>query len=100
MTTEEMTTQIADRVAHDPRWAQRAIVALYNYQTPDEQQSEMTKHNNAVGFNGVDAPLLSSFADQIIRGRTLTERQLVYAYRKLPKYAKQLARIAADKIGS
>jgi hypothetical protein len=37
--------------------------------------------------------MLTSFAKQIARGRTLSEKQLSIAHRRLPKYAGQLAQI-------
>jgi len=93
-----MTTYTADdirtKVSTDPRWTERALVALYKQQTPSEQASMTTRELNHVGFNGVDAELLTSFAQQVLRGRTLSAKQLAIAQRKLPKYARQLLAIA------
>lgn len=87
---------IKSKVSSDPRWATRAIAALYKRQTDDEQGMRITIERNGVGFNGVDAEILSSFAQQILRGRTLLYKQLAIAYKKLPKYAAQLASIAEE----
>lgn len=89
--------EIRELVGCDRAWACRAIVALYKCQTPDEQASMETKHHNSAGFNGVDAEILSSFAEQLLRPRRLSDKQMQVAYRKLPKYAAQLHRIAYGK---
>ena len=80
-------------------WATKAIVKLYECQTIDEQCSQITKELNGVGFNGTDAVILSSFAEQIGRGRTLSPKQLAIAFKKLPKYSRQvIGFIPADKL--
>lgn len=89
--------EIKAKVSTDPRWVTRAIVAIYNYQTSHEQVAERTEEHNGVGFNGADAEILSSFAKQILTGRTLSQKQLTIAFKKMPKYAGQLERIAAQK---
>lgn len=87
------------------RWAIRGLLAIYSRQTADEQSSEGTKHHNGVGFNGSDAPILSSLAKQVLRWEAtpvwqrpysspLSGKQLLLLRRKLVKYSGQLARIA------
>lgn len=103
MYTKEM---IKDKLLADPKWLGRAILAIYAKQTEAEQASEATfKHNN-VGFNGGDAPLMSSFAKQIQKKmsygvpteRALSEKQIFIARKRMVKYAGQLAKIANKKI--
>ena len=72
----------------------RGIVAIYNRQTDLEQSCETTHDINGVGFNGPDAPFLSSLAKQILGKGYLTERQLEIARKKMLKYSKQLTEIA------
>ena len=72
----------------------RAILAVYQYQTMCEQSSGHTVEANGVGFSGVDGELLSSFAQQLQRGRTLSEKQMTYARKKIRKYWNQLRFIA------
>lgn len=71
-----------------------ALKRLYAEQTADEQRAGETTHQNGVGFNGVDAPIMSSFAEFLIRTGFLTEKQKVVARKKLVKYNKQLTRLA------
>lgn len=82
-------------------WTQRAIVRLHERQTADEQASGMTKDDNGIGFSGIDAKILSSFAQQIEDGRTLSPNQMRIAIKRVPRYARQIATlIPADKLES
>ena len=94
-----IVTYVKTQLSSNPAWAQRAIVKLWERQTADEQAAQNTGHNNGVGFNGTDAFILSSFAEQINKGRTLSPKQLAIAFRKLPKYSKQIINeIPQDKL--
>lgn len=65
-----------------------ALRKLYDYQTDDEKSDGITKVINHKGFNGVDAPILTSFCE------FLTPKQKIVARKKLVKYNKQLTRLA------
>lgn len=71
-----------------------ALKKLYACQTADEQASGETNHNNGAGFNGVDAPILSSFAEFLNKTGFLTPKQKVIARKKLIKYNNQLTKLA------
>lgn len=75
----------------------RMLQAMYERQTMDEQASGFTKHWNNVGFNGVDAPLLSEVAERSKQYKNLTVKQAFMVAKRLKKYAGQLAGIAAEK---
>ena len=95
------TAQIAEyraALASNPAWAHRALVVLHDQQTRDEQETRTTETHNGVGFTGIDAEILSSFAEQVKRGRTLSPKQLAIAHRRLPKYAAQLWRLAQQRV--
>lgn len=81
----------------DNDWLRRAIVAIFEQQTSDEQRTEQTREHNNRGFNGVDAELMTSFAKQVLRGSMLSEKQLSIARRKMLKYAGQLLKLARKK---
>lgn len=90
---------VKTQLGSNASWATRAIVKLWERQTIDEQASQVTRNVNGVGFNGTDANILSSFAEQINKGRTLSPKQLAIAFRKLPKYSRQVIEmIPADKM--
>lgn len=71
-----------------------ALRKLYAEQTADEQDAGETTHRNGVGFNGVDAKIMSSFAEFLNRTGFLTPKQRAVARRKLVKYNRQLTRLA------
>lgn len=98
---------IRGKVTTNPFWAERAILALYARQTTDERAIGETVEKNHMGFTGVDAEILTSFAQQIENnprsypeGQRLSPRQLAIAYKKLGKYAKQLLLVAKEKAAS
>lgn len=80
------------------RAVERAIVAIYNRQTADEQTVGDTKHSNGVGFNGADARLGTYYAKWILSGRNLTGNHLVKARLMSHKYVRQLVEIATEKM--
>jgi hypothetical protein len=95
--------QIRAELEKSNRWLQRGLLRIYAEQTLDEQATGTTHASNGVGFNGVDAEILSSFAEQLIKrdwpsGRDLSEKQIALLRKKLPKYAKQLAMFANEKL--
>ena len=86
--------EIRFKLETDNVWLFRGLKAIYALQTDDEKASEVTKHENSVGFNGVDANILSSFAKQLLAEGWLSRRQIDMTRKKMLKYAKQLANIA------
>ena len=86
--------RIRGKVQTNSKWAIRGMLAIYRFQTSDEKHLRETVHNNKVGFNGVDAEILSSFSQQVLSGRTMSEKQMGIIFRKMGKYASQLYRIA------
>lgn len=81
--------EIADQLK-DPHNVAKILLYLYGYQTTEEQAASQTHESNGVGFNMLDAEILSSFAQQAIKGYTLSEKQLGIARLRLPKYKGQL----------
>jgi len=100
MNTTARKAQIAEfkhKLASDRRWVRRALIVLHERQTSDEQRDADTRWLNHEGFTAADAKLLTSFAQQILRGRELSDKQVAWAFCKMPKYAKQLVGIAESK---
>ena len=90
---------IKNKLATNPAWAVKGLVKIYTLQTTDEQASDRTSHDNGVGFSGVDANILSSFAKQVNAGRNLSQKQMKIIYKKMPRYHKQIASfIPAEKL--
>lgn len=96
--------EIKVKITTSPIWAEHAITKLFEQQTAQEQDMEVTAYKNGRGFNATDAEILSSFAKQIEKkaswthpvpeGQRLSPKQLALAYKRLGKYAKQLHRLA------
>jgi SWI/SNF-related matrix-associated actin-dependent regulator 1 of chromatin subfamily A len=70
------------------------ILTLYGLQTQDEKYTETTRELNGVGFNAVDAPFMSSIAEQILEKNFITMKQVGVAKQVLIKYKSQLESLA------
>ena len=71
-----------------------ALLALYNCQTEDEKSAGDTHIVNHMGFNGVDAPFLSSVAQSLKKYGRLTDKQKEFTRKKIVKYVKQITTLA------
>jgi len=79
------------KLSSDPVWALKALVRIYQEnQTNDEQVTQQTTHDNGIGFSGCDAQFLSSLAQNYLRYGRLSEKQMSFVFKKMPKYAKQV----------
>jgi len=90
-------SQIRMKMIEEDRWLYRGLLAIHNKQTADEQRCRETKEDNGVGFNGVDAQILSKYAEDYKKYKRLTPKQLAVCRNKMLKYANQLAKIANMK---
>lgn len=82
------------KLSSDKRWAVKGMLKIYEYQTNQEKATQDTHEHNDVGFSGCDAELLSSFSEQVLQGRTLSDRQMVFVLKKMPKYWSQLVSLS------
>lgn len=96
MTSEKKWSveEIREMLDTNPKAVVRGVVVLFKLQTDEEQAADETRVHNKQGFNAFDAEILSSFAKQLLAGRTLSEKQFSIAKKKIRKYARQLARVA------
>lgn len=90
--------EVRDLLKRNDEAVRRGIVAVYRLQTESEKVAGVTQEDNGVGFNGLDAPFLTSLAQQILRGKTLSQRQMTAGRKAVLKYAGQLARIANGRV--
>lgn len=75
----------------------KALALLYELQTPEEQQAQVTVLDNSVGFNAVDAGFLSSVAEQmLVRNKGISENQFALVRSKLRKYERQIEEYELD----
>lgn len=77
-------------LAEDADLAVWALLYIYSFQTAWEQSAQTTSDDNGVGFSGVDAEILSSFAEQWKKRESLSPKQLEILHKKMGKYAKQI----------
>ena len=82
---------LKEQLSTDSELAKTALLTIYNNQSVDEQFSQTTTHKNNIGFNAMDANFASSLAKQLIERGTLSEKQMGYVFKIVPKYWKQLA---------
>lgn len=90
--------EIREKLQSDDRWVIKGLLTIYRYQTEDEKSMGATKHDNGVGFNGLDAPFMSSLAEWYKEKGSLTQKQMLHCRKTILKYAGQLARIANEEV--
>ena len=67
-----------------------ALVIVFENQTEDEQRSELTMHDNGIGFSGADAEFMTSLAKQVYKSGSLSPKQMNWARKIMKKYWKQV----------
>jgi len=90
-------TKIANLLAINNKAVERALIVIFNNQEADEQACDMTSKANGIGFTAFDADIFSSFAKHILKGRSLSVKQMEIARKpdkfgniKIARYWKQL----------
>jgi|TARA_B100000959_G_scaffold167826_1_gene175833 uncharacterized protein (UPF0179 family) len=90
-------TKIVNLLQNSDKAVERALIVIFNNQEADEQACDMTSKANGIGFTAFDADIFSSFAKHIIKGRSLSVKQMEIARKqdkfgniKIGKYWKQL----------
>jgi hypothetical protein len=95
--TQKRTREfLKEKLSKNPKWALKALVKIYEFQTAEEQENEHTYDHNGVGFTGVDGNILSSFAKQYLKYHKLSEKQMNLLLKKMPKYWKQIVSISDE----
>ena len=69
----------------DDAHAVGALLRIYQFQTPAEQDMRTTVYQNNIGFSGVDAGFASSIAEQFIHKGYLSDKQITYVKKIMPK---------------
>lgn len=87
-------TEIRTKLATDQKWLERAVIVIYSRQTATEQSSRTTINDNGIGFSASDANVMSYCATWINKGNHLSGKFLDRARKIMPKYSKQLLKIA------
>lgn len=91
LTTKKSLVQaLKQQIATRDNQAVKALITIFNNQTASEQATDSVRCFNGIGFTGHDAPFMSSLAKQYIDKGFLSEKQLYYVKKTMPKYAGQL----------
>jgi hypothetical protein len=88
---------IEQLLSYDIDFASRQLLRLYEYQTTDEQQIENSVHQNKVGFNAADAPVLSLIAEAMRNGDRISAADQAEILSRMKKYAKQMVPLVRDE---
>ena len=75
------------------RWAQAALLRIYDNQTAGEQNGAYTSNLNGIGFTVGDAHLMTKFADWFKSHGWLSPKQMKWVFAKMGKYAGQLVKM-------
>jgi len=81
---------IKERISTSDIAVKKALLRIWNWQTEDEKHTHSTNQTNGVGFNGVDAEILTSFAEQLSKKNWLSPKQIAIARKRLMKYSNQI----------
>ncbi|PGF05248.1 hypothetical protein COM61_02200 [Bacillus toyonensis] len=88
--------EIKQLLMTNPKAVYNGILAIYKLQTEEEKKSRETQVQNGIGFNANDSVIMSSFAEQILQGKILSQRQFRVASKRILKYVNQLTDIANE----
>ena len=66
-TKQQIRAKMEANTVEGDAWVVRGMLSILQWQTPDERVHGHTVEDNGVGFNGVDAEILTSFCDQASR---------------------------------
>ena len=83
-----------EKLATNKAWAVRGLMVIYSAQTEEEQFEGSVRENNGVGFVYMESEILTSFAKQLEKNKSLSEKQMSILFKKMPKYANQLLNIS------
>lgn len=97
-TIKESLAFIKEKLSIDLAWLERALVALYHLQEPDERACSDTVYHNKRGFSAYDAPRGSILARLILQGQHLDGISRREAFGIVQKYRRQLLTLAAQSI--
>ena len=90
ITKKLIKSYVRGKLGSDPTWASKALLKIFEFQTASEQSLETTSEANGIGFTGVDGEFLTSLAKQLKYRGKLSDKQMVYVLKKMPKYWNQI----------
>lgn len=97
ITKKKITEFVKHKLATDKKWAIRAMLKIYEFQTAHEQNTGSACYLNGVGFSGADAEILTSFVKFYKVKRYLTDKQMKIVFKKISRYHRQIISISDSK---
>lgn len=94
VTKKQFKEFLQKKLSTDSKWALKALLKIYEFQTPQEKVAESTLIHNEVGFSGHDGQILSSMAKQYLKRKFLTAKQVKFLKQSMVKYWEQLLNIS------
>lgn len=91
---KQLVEMFKENLATNKAWAIRGLMVIYSTQTEEEQFEGSVRENNGVGFVCMESKILTSFAKQFEKNKSLSEKQMSILFKKMPKYANQLLNIS------
>ena len=95
---QKLKVIMKNKLASNSVWAVKGMIRIFQYQTTEEQSCEVTVEDNGIGFNGVDANIMTSFSKQVNSGRNLSPKQMAIVFKKMPKYWGQLSTLIPENV--
>lgn len=97
MTVSKWKEYLQELVQTNNKALLRAIVVIGELQTPEELDLAETIDHNNWGWGAVDAEFFTTCYFKLLRGESLTPKELTVARNKMPKYWRQLMLISKRK---
>lgn len=100
---KELEKFIKEMLSYDIRWAERALLRLYDKQTPEEKLFRDSGIKNGVGFNKYDCWKLTPIIQTIIKKQQLKKnyvipkKDMLSMFKRLPKYWRQILNMSIEK---
>lgn len=86
----QLVESLKNQISTRDSVAIRALLTIYEFQSDTEKSYKDTIGNNNVGFMGVDAKFASSLVEFYNKTGFLTEKQMNFVKKMMPKYSRQL----------
>lgn len=97
-TAKQWEVAIKYVLKHNDKALLKALYIVYKNQTSEELQERESKNRNGIGFNKLDAPMLTSMAHSVFGQNEVSEKDLQILRTKMPKYWRQIRSVAIDNL--
>lgn len=89
--------EIREGLQNQDAWVKRALLVLYEFQSPEERKERKNLLKDGAGFDSADVATLTSFVVFYQKYHYFTNHQIQESRKRLLKYAGQLVKLANAK---